>query len=524
MREDPDIVKIRNFVTKCLESVGAIVEFTEYDYAEVVIPDEYARHFDGRNYFNLSFDFDVAKHHEDSEFVTYGGYFLDKVMELATQKGLACKRHISDPKIEIRNLPDKIKGKIAFRNCRINFVANIPVIYHYILFNFKVSYISDEREDRIVKILVNLNTGQVDDNMLKAVESVIFTDDPHTNYTVENMLSIEEAYKIATNNLEERIQSTIHDIRNKIDERLVNEKNRIMEYYNQIDDELNLKRKKLEDAKKTEGISSIDDKLRLSQIERQRRLNEIDEKNSLNVSILLFNAILISQTKIRNRYTLTRGKAERDIYITWNSVLNDVDTVVCEICHGDTMELELCSNSHIGCTRCIPSCSVCGVRLCTNCSMTRCSVCGEALCDKCKIVCENCGDVLCKNHIDFCTCRTEKRRKEKEVEEKIKEKQILKFQNISLNLSKSMKGYHDEYVSKNVDVLNEDWIISMLNAQKFIYEDDKIKAREVLNELNQKYPPNPWVRLNLFLSYERWSDSLISLGEKTAHRAPKTAL
>ena len=76
--EDADVVKIRSFVTKCLESVGAIVDFSEYDYAQVLIPDELARHFDGETYFNLAFDFDVARQHEDGEFVTYGSYFLDR--------------------------------------------------------------------------------------------------------------------------------------------------------------------------------------------------------------------------------------------------------------------------------------------------------------------------------------------------------------------------------------------------------------------------------------------------------------
>ena len=141
--EDADVAKIRGFVTKCLESVGALVEFPAYNYAEVLIPDEFAWNFDGESYFNLSFDYDVAKRHEDSEFVTYGSYFLDRVIDLATQRGLTCKRHILDENVEIRGLPQKIKGKISFRNCRSTFLANAPMIYHYILFNFKVSYISD---------------------------------------------------------------------------------------------------------------------------------------------------------------------------------------------------------------------------------------------------------------------------------------------------------------------------------------------------------------------------------------------
>jgi tetratricopeptide (TPR) repeat protein len=522
--EDADVVKIRSFVTKCLESVGALVEFPEYDYAEVLIPDEFVEHFDGEGYFGLSFDFDVARRHEDSEFVTYGSYFLDKVIDLASQRGLTCSRHIVDENVGGRTLPQKIKGKIAFRNCRATFLANVPVIYHYVLFNFKVSYISDEREDRIIKVLVNLNTGHVDDNMLEAIGSAIFTDSSHTRYTVEQMCSIEDAYQTATRALEERIQAAIHGFSGKVGVRLANEKKRIMEYYDQIDDELKFKRERLVETGKKDGLKSIDDKLRLSEIERQRRLNEVEEKNALRVSVMLFSATLISQTKIRNRYKVKRGRIERDAYVVWNPVLNDIDPQVCEICRDETLELELCSNSHLGCTKCVRTCSVCGTRLCKDCGMTECSVCGVPICGQCKIVCDNCGDVLCERHVELCTCKEEERRKKREAEERKRQKKIRGFQDIPLQLSKSMKLYHDEYVEKNMGKLDESWKESMVEAQAIIAQGDNVKTRAVLKKLDQEYPANAWVRINLVLSYQRWTQRIMSLARQAAHLVPHTAL
>jgi Tfp pilus assembly protein PilF len=522
--EDADVVKIRGFVTKSLESVGALVEFPEYDYAEVLIPDEFAEHFDGESYFGLSFDFDVARQHEDSEFVTYGSYFLDRLIDLASQRGLACKRHILDENVEGRTLPQKIKGKIAFRNCRATFLANVPIIYHYVLFNFKVSYISDEREDRIVKVLANLNTGHVDDDMLEAIGSAIFTDSPHTRYTAEQMCSMDDAYQEATRALEERIQATIYELGGRIRVRLTSEKKRIMEYYDEIDDELKSKRERLVESERKDGIKSIDDKLNLSEIERQRRLNEIEEKNALKVSVMLFNATVISHTKIRNRYKVKRGRIERDVYVVWNPALNDIDPLICEICGGETLEVELCSNSHLGCTKCVRTCSVCGVRLCKDCGMVECSVCDDPLCGQCKTVCENCGDILCEKHVEFCTCKEEKRRKKREAEQRRREKKIRGFQDIPLQFSKSIKRYHDEYVERNMDKLDENWKESMIEAQAIIEQGDNVKARAVLQKLDEEYPKNAWVKANLVLSYQRWTQKMMSLAQEAVHMASRIAL
>ena len=529
--EDADVVKIRRFVTTCLESVGALVEFPAYNYAEVVVPDEFADYFDGESYFNLSFDFDVARQHEGSELVTYGSYFLDRLMDLASQRGLTCKRHIIDENVDTRTLPQKIKGKIHFRNCRATFAANAHLIYHYILFNFKVSYISDERVDRIVRVLVNLNTGHVDNDMLKAIGSAFFTDDPHTNYTAEQTRSIDDAYQAATVSLEEQIQPTIHEFSGKIRRRLANEKKRIMEYYDQTDSELNLKRERLLYSGREEGLKSIDDKLRLSGIERQRRLNEIEEKNALKVSVMLFSASLISQTKIRNRYSVKRGKAARSVYVVWNPILNSVDPLICEICDRETTTIEMCSNSHLGCTRCVRVCSVCETRLCTDCGMTECAVCGDPLCDDCKIVCENCGDVLCEKHVEFCTCKEEKRqkaaekaRKKREAEEKAREERILEFRDIPLQLTKSMEQYHDKYVREHIDALDQDWKDLMIEAQYAMTRKEDVKIRAILRRLDTEYPANAWVKANLILSYKRLSREISSLGKQAVRLAPRMAL
>ena len=523
--EDADVVKIRSFVTKCLESVGTLVEFTAYNYAEVLIPDEFIDYFDGENYYKLAFDFDVAKLHEEAEFVTYGSYFLDKMIDLASQRGLTCRRHIIDEDVEIRNLPQKIANKIIFKNQRMTFVANSPVLYHYLLFNFKVSYVSDEREDQIIKLLVNLNTGHVDNRMLESIGSAFFTDSPHTNYGAENMQTVDSAYKVATEALEKQIQPRIREIQNKIEIRLASEKNRITEYYDQIDNELKLKLEKLNERENKEGSNTINDKLRLSMIERQRRLKEIEEKNALNAHVTLFNATLISQTKIRNKYNVKKGKVERDVYVVWNPVLKDVEPLICEICGTETFDVDLCLSSHLGCKECMSLCSICGTRICKSCgTFSECQVCGDVLCDKCKYVCENCGDILCKNHIESCTCKAEKRRKEQEAEMRKKEELILEFQKNPLSLSKSAKQYMDEYVRKSIDSLDEDWKKTLAKLQSALTIEDKIKARETLSELNEKYPDNAWIKARLVLTYERFSSRLMSLSRHAVSIAPQLAV
>ncbi len=198
MNEERDVVRIRNFATNCLNDIGALIEFPSYNYAEVLIPDELTDYFEGESYFKLAFDFDVARRNEDTEFITYGSYFLDRLTHVARQQGLAGTRHISSGEVNIQGIEQKLRDKIIFKGCKGAFLAAIPMLYHYALFNFKVSYISDDKIEEVFKVLVNLNTNLVDEAMSSALESTVLIDKRDIGYPSENRNSINAAYQVAS--------------------------------------------------------------------------------------------------------------------------------------------------------------------------------------------------------------------------------------------------------------------------------------------------------------------------------------
>ncbi|MFQ6044195.1 MAG: hypothetical protein ACE5PV_25355, partial [Candidatus Poribacteria bacterium] len=265
MNEEQDIVRIRNFVTHCLNGIGAVIEFPSYNYAEALIPDELSDYFEGESYFKLAFDFDVARRHEDAEFVTFGSYFLDRLTHVARQQGLAGIRHISTGEININGIEQKLRGKIIFKGCKSAFLAAIPMLYHYALFNFKVSYISDDKVEGIQKVLVNLNTNLVDEAMSDAIESAILIDKPDIGYPSEERHSIYEAYQAAMAYLEEHIQPKIQEFEAALKKRLQREKKQVEEYYETLSAELREKREKVKDD--PEKAKVFDAKLQVNEID-----------------------------------------------------------------------------------------------------------------------------------------------------------------------------------------------------------------------------------------------------------------
>jgi hypothetical protein len=537
MNEDRDIVRIRNFVTNCLNGIGAVVEFPSYNYAEALIPDELTDYFEDESYFKLTFDFDVARRHENAEFVTYGSYFLDCLTHIARQQGLAGTRHISTGEINVNNVEQKLRGKIIFKGCKSVFLAAIPMLYHYALFNFKVSYISDDKLEEIQKVIVNLNTNLVDEAMSDALESAILIDKPDIGYPSEERHSIYEAYQAATAYLEKHIQTKIQELEIALKQRLQREKKRVEEYYETLSAELKERSAKIkfshsDDPEKTKVF---DEKLQVNEIDKQRRIKELEDKNRLYVSVLLFSGLLISQYKARCKYHIKRGKTERDLYVVWNPMLNSIDPIVCERCNkglpaatlaaqAGTTEVRLCYRcGHIGCVDCIEPCSQCETYICWECGLVTCTVCGEPLCSDCKIVCANCSDIVCEKHVESCTCKVQAREAALEQEKQRRQAHIQSYQGL---VEGEMQAYFDRYVEEHIDELDDKWKNAIVKAQESLLEVDKQKVRQALRSLDKEYPENAWVKLTLAmqLNPQRQKQEMLDLAKRVVRMTPNLAL
>jgi tetratricopeptide (TPR) repeat protein len=75
-----------------------------------------------------------------------------------------------------------------------------------------------------------------------------------------------------------------------------------------------------------------------------------------------------------------------------------------------------------------------------------------------------------------------------------------------------------------MDKLDENWKESMIEAQAIIEQGDNVKARAVLQKLDEEYPKNAWVKANLVLSYQRWTQKMMLLAQEAVHMASRIAL
>lgn len=425
---DRESAELKSFVLSCLQAIGALVDTPSYNLVEVVLPDEYAAELGKPAFLRLAFSQEVAEAHPDAEYVTYGSPLVEGLIELARRRGLAIRWYINDVRLSKPGLFEIAKKSIGFTNARLvplEEAADRRMCFYYLLFNFKVSYISDEKQEALVPVLMNLNTGQPAHELQENWSGVMLdaerrfpemADAPlfwrgRENPALQPLSeeSLEELYRRAARAVERRIAPTIASLQRRAARHLKLDRARINGFYDDLRAELErrlerARRSATDEAAFEEKRRRIEEKLAAVELERRQKLADVEAKYRLRVVLDLINVALIAQPKLVTTVGVKNRYASTTLALVWDPLLHRLEPPLCQVCKLPTSRLHLCANGHLACDDCILKCSACKREYCRLCEdfMGACSVCGRPLCARSQIKCQVCGRITCEEHRGMC--------------------------------------------------------------------------------------------------------------------------
>ncbi len=162
--------EIETFVRDFLCSIEAEVVESESGILDVVIPERHAEHFGGKGQRRITFHQQnlVTKErftHDDIEFTTYGSPLLNDIFDYAKEQGKAtqrfavCKTPKSEQMLSIQLPSSPI-------NCRYTTTSAEKVYVPYFQFYFKISYLTDDKQENVEVVTLNAHTHQLEDSIL----------------------------------------------------------------------------------------------------------------------------------------------------------------------------------------------------------------------------------------------------------------------------------------------------------------------------------------------------------------------
>lgn len=360
---------LKDFVREVVEIKGGIAEEKEKGVLGVLLPENVGKELFGKEYERLSFFPDRPQ----TKFITYGSPLLDKVISLIENLGKTARIMAEDIHPRKKNLIRLIEDNFDFPNARkLGSLIDSEIVCSYLLVNFKVSIISDERKEEIVTAVVDERTLRIGREIINLILELRYKEEepPETvkRYPIEKVY--ERAKKAATRSLDQSLkQAEETSLR-----RLQRDITRLWNYYKDLREELKKRMMKDPATEKREELSS---KMKAIEMEFERKREDLVDKYSLKLTLEPMNACRIYLPKIVTHYEIQRKISKKKLEFFWNPLTKEIEPLVCQACLEDTYVIYLCDELHLTCPSCYFRCQGCGKKICKKCFPEKCPTCGR---------------------------------------------------------------------------------------------------------------------------------------------------
>jgi hypothetical protein len=407
---------LSHFVLGYLEHAGGMVAPPAYGMHEALLPDELAAQLQVDSYLRLAFG---AEAEAGALRLSVNHPLVEAMAEEAAQQPGHAQVAINHVRLEKPGLFDLAAKTFSFANARLSAPRNAveqSALHHYLRFNFKATLLSDEKQEQIVSVVLDVQAGHIvrdPEHLARLVTFETETAFEHLAPARPRWPGASEALDAATwQALLLRAQAAAEVA---LQERLAAQQARnqrfleldlarLEDYYGALERDL---RRRLERADVGEGErrSAVESKIAALHGERGAKLADIRARYTLRVDLELINTLLTIQPKLLLPVEISNRRARVTRMAVWDPLLRRLEPLVCDVCGEPGEGLHLCTGGHLAHRNCLaPQCVECNREYCRLCAdqVLACVVCKRPVCQASSRLCPDCGRVTCSEHVKLC--------------------------------------------------------------------------------------------------------------------------
>lgn len=362
---------LKTFVERYFASIGAAGHSDVPGVVHYEMPPERRS---GLNASSLEVTLDPAlvERYDGVELLISGSLLLDRILDDASTRGHHCVA-----KAEASGAPppaEVLAANLKLRNVSADIVSTENPDLPYFLFIFRLTMVTDEKTEFLDQVLVSsrsLSEHPVRELFLD--ESLALPEEP-----IEKQGRLLEAYYAACGFFEKNVAPAVSACRDSAKRRLEEETNRIKEYFSGL----------MREAQESKYPQQAAAAVKAYEAEEEKRLEEARLKYSLDAKVKLVSVRTILVPTVLLTARLTAPGTSKDVKLEYDEIGLEIPPLKCEACSTEMVDVGLCGEGHLVCSKC--------ERVCVVCRRVSCPVCGEA--SKISKQCTECGRPLCDVH------------------------------------------------------------------------------------------------------------------------------
>lgn len=332
------------FIKNGLETHGAIVYKSAEDLIETLMPHDLAKNMGLREDQKFSLG-SAYQHNLEIENISYNSENLGKFSVLIDNAGFFSSIGSKNLYLKQKGLEKLVSKKISFLNSSQRYLHKKEVYNSYLMFNFKYTAVSEEKQEGILPVLINEHTlaslpdtKEFEVGLEEDFQPIISTD--HLPGSLLESQPPDLILQRASEAAKGTIRKILADFERSLSLRMKRDIERLTEYYQKIIQQINEKIQKRrlsgEDKEKEES------RINATQLELKKKIHDQRKRYNLKIQVDLINALRIFIPVICLGYEVFRKKTKKNLTFTRNPLLKDLELPVCECCFNDAGGFFLC--------------------------------------------------------------------------------------------------------------------------------------------------------------------------------------
>lgn len=333
---------LRGFVSAGVRELGGLADEPDVRTLELVVP-EPLREPLGAEYLRLDLE---------GQPLTVGSPVVDAVAHAVALGGCVARAYLNPVYLGGGDLQMKWERTFQFSSGRATLLSQALEETIHAVFHFRASYLTDEREERLYPVAINLTTRTAYDALV----------DERSRLHLDNAPAYGEiaaAAAPALDGLSSAIEATLRsrmtpdvDAARQTQERfLTRELRRLDDYYGALEAELTERERR----PLPEGQSArLAERRRALALDRAKKTRDGVEKHRLRIEAKVVALLLIHQPWLRVTMRLESRREALDRPFFWNPALKSFAPTACDACGGETSALSL-RGSRLLCPSCVAS-------------------------------------------------------------------------------------------------------------------------------------------------------------------------
>ncbi len=343
------ISPLEEFVRVYLETTGGVWDEIEPQVYDVLLPTEEGP---TGSVVRIAFDPEALPDHAGAQLASFGTPLIDGLLDDALRRGRWARLYLVGLNLAPHDLARRVRRGLTLAPPLELHVERVRALHFpQAVFWFQAEFVSDEKEQEIVPVAIDLHYGREVRHLDTLLEPSYLSDRPALPLPEAHHDGSAAVYPLARDQVL-RTLTPLANVRNReLTERLQRQAARMTQYYADLRGELEEQRRRARkadeaDARLAERRAAVDR-------EEQLRQAELRGKNSLRVHLRLLQLLLLYQPKLLVQATLqVPDRPAGPVELVWDPLPDTLEAVPCSECRRPTYALELTRAGQVACPAC----------------------------------------------------------------------------------------------------------------------------------------------------------------------------